>query len=46
MKTLSNLFSESWVSFKKFLRPILIGAIVFGTVMGIAQMSMERNTTL
>jgi len=46
MKTFSNLFSESWVSFKKFLRPILIGAVVFGAVMGIAQMSLERNTTL
>ncbi|MDD4627986.1 MAG: hypothetical protein PHE68_01165 [Candidatus Peribacteraceae bacterium] len=46
MKTFSNLFSESWVTFKKFIRPILIGAVVFGTVMGVAQMSLERNTTL
>jgi hypothetical protein len=43
MKTLSNLFSESWATFKKTLKPIVIGAVVFGLIMGVAQMSLQST---
>lgn len=40
---LGSLFSQSWSSFRSSLTPILIGALVFGTLMTATQMLFQKE---
>jgi hypothetical protein len=40
---LGSLLSQSWSQFRASLTPILIGAVVFGTVMAVMQMYVQQD---
>lgn len=41
--TLGPLFSKTHVSFRSLIKPILVGAILFGTLMMLVQFAFQKN---